>query len=40
MNKLIILIIAALIALSYAQNCSEAMQIACIDDFRAAYPVC
>ena len=38
------LLIAALLALlafcATAQQCTESMQIACVDDFRAAYPVC
>lgn len=38
------IILAALFALlacfAVAQQCTEAKQIACIDDFRAAYPVC
>jgi hypothetical protein len=37
-------LVAALLALltffAAAQQCTEAMQIACTDDFRAAYPVC
>lgn len=38
-----IITIAILCVLAYfacAQQCTEAMQIACVDDFRAAYPVC
>jgi hypothetical protein len=33
-------IIALLFAISSAQQCTESMQIACVDDVRAAYPVC
>lgn len=38
------LLVAALLALlacfASAQQCTEARQIACVDDFREAYPVC
>jgi hypothetical protein len=39
--KIILLAILALLAcFAAAQQCTEASQIACVDDFRAAYPVC
>ena len=39
--KIIILALIALLAcFAAAQQCTEAMQIACVDDFRLAYPVC
>lgn len=34
------LALAALIGATTAQTCTETMQIACVDDFRSAYPVC
>lgn len=33
-------LLALLSVFAAAQQCSEAMQIACADDFRIAYPVC
>ena len=39
--KIIVLALFALLAFfAAAQQCTEAMQIACVDDFRTAYPVC
>lgn len=39
--KIIILALIALLAcFASAQQCTEALQIACVDDFRLAYPVC
>ena len=38
-----VFLLALLALLSFfaaAQQCTEAMQIACVDDFRIAYPVC
>lgn len=41
MRGLILVAIFALLAcFAAADNCTEAMQIACVDDFRAAYPAC
>lgn len=41
MNKwLILTILAVTMAVAASQQCTEALQIACIDDIRAAYPVC
>ena len=37
---LVFTIFAALALFASAQQCTESMQIACVDDFRAAYPVC
>ena len=33
-------LLALLSFFAAAQQCTEAMQIACVDDFRIAYPVC
>jgi hypothetical protein len=39
--KKIFLALAALVGLVVADDtCTEPMQIACVDDFRAAYPIC
>jgi len=39
--KIIILALIALFAcLTAAEQCTEKLQIACIDDIRAAYPIC
>jgi hypothetical protein len=39
--KIIILALIALLACCVsAQQCTEALQIACVDDFRLAYPIC
>ena len=39
--KVVLLALLALFALAAASHeCKEDMQIACVDDFRAAYPVC
>ena len=39
--KIIVLALIALFAcFAAAQQCTEAMQIACVDYFRLAYPVC
>lgn len=41
MRGLIVLALLALLAcFATADQCTEAMQIKCVDDFRAAYPVC
>ena len=32
--------LAAFVGLAFAQDCPETKQIACVDDVRAAYPVC
>jgi hypothetical protein len=37
---LVIAILALLAIFGATQQCTEASQIACVDDFRAAYPVC
>ena len=37
---LIATLLALLACFATAQQCTEAMQIACVDDFRAAYPIC
>jgi len=33
-------LLALIVCFANAQQCSEALQIACVDDVRAAYPVC
>ena len=38
--KAVLIALLALLCLAAAQTCTESMQIKCIDDFRAAYPVC
>ena len=41
MKSVIILAILALLAcFAAAQQCTESLQVACVDDVRAAYPVC
>jgi hypothetical protein len=41
MNKIILLVLAALLCfIAVADQCTEASQVACIDDFRVAYPIC
>ena len=37
---LFVALFALLACFASAQQCTEAMQIACVDDFRAAYPIC
>lgn len=39
-NLLIFGVLALLAFFASCQQCTEAMQIACVDDFRSAYPVC
>lgn len=40
--KVLLVFVLVLLALAAADEheCKESMQIACVDDFRAAYPVC
>lgn len=33
-------LLTLIVCFANAQQCSEALQIACVDDVRAAYPVC
>lgn len=41
MKAIIVLAILAFLAyFAAAQQCTEALQVACVDDVRAAYPVC
>jgi len=41
MRAVIVLALLALLAFfATAQQCTESAQIACVDDFRAAYPIC
>ena len=40
MKLAVLLAFALLFVFSAAQQCTEALQIACVDDIRAAYPVC
>ncbi len=37
---LVLALLALLACFASAQQCTEALQIACVDDIRAAYPVC
>ena len=37
---LVLAVLAFLAFVACAQQCNESMQIACVDDVRAAYPVC
>jgi hypothetical protein len=37
---LIVLLLALLAEMVPAQQCTESLQVACVDDVRAAYPVC
>lgn len=39
--KLVVVILALLAVFAFADDqCTEAKQIACVDDFRAGYPIC
>ena len=41
MRAVIVLALLALLAFfASAQQCTESAQIACVDDFRLAYPIC
>jgi hypothetical protein len=37
---IIVALLAVLAFFAHAQQCTEALQVACVDDVRAAYPVC
>lgn len=37
---IILFVLACLACFAYSQQCTEALQIACVDDFRLAYPIC
>ena len=39
-TTLVLLVLACLAYFAYSQQCTETLQIACVDDFRIAYPIC
>jgi hypothetical protein len=39
-GAIVLAILAVLAFFAAAQQCTEAMQVACVDDVRIAYPIC